>query len=180
MNMKKIILPLAGSALLSSCAVAGGSGSGIESKLIEQNRRAVGVYRIELTEPILMSLEGRCNVPLFVIEARKESKIDNVIDIVMIETCSSAEPGKTVCECEYSGIGILYSDINNPDEASTSDINNPDEASTSDINNLDEASTWMGSVKQTSKEKEKNDIPSTKQMAQKRNWKDHVRKETNE
>lgn len=158
MNMKKIILPLAGSALLSSCAVAGGSGSGIESKLIEQNRRAVGVYRIELTEPILMSLEGRCNVPLFVIEARKESKIDNVIDIVMIETCSSAEPGKTVCECEYSGIGILYSDINNPDEAST----------------------WMGSVKQTSKEKEKNDIPSTKQMAQKRNWKDHVRKETNE
>ena len=169
MNMKKIILPLAGSALLSSCAVAGGSGSGIESKLIEQNRRAVGVYRIELTEPILMSLEGRCNVPLFVIEARKESKIDNVIDIVMIETCSSAEPGKTVCECEYSGIGILYSDINNPDEASTSDINNPDEAS-----------TWMGSVKQTSKEKEKNDIPSTKQMAQKRNWKDHVRKETNE
>lgn len=158
MNMKKIILPLAGSALLSSCVVAGGSGSGIESKLIEQNRRAVGVYRIELTEPILMSLEGRCNVPLFVIEARKESKIDNVIDIVMIETCSSAEPGKTVCECEYSGIGILYSDINNPDEAST----------------------WMGSDRQTSKEKEKNDIPSTKQMAQKRNWKDHVRKETNE
>lgn len=158
MNMKKIILPLAGSALLSSCVVAGGSGSGIESKLIEQNRRAVGVYRIELTEPILMSLEGRCNVPLFVIEARKESKIDNVIDIVMFETCSSAEPGKTVCECEYSGIGILYSDINNPDEAST----------------------WMGSDRQTSKEKEKNDIPSTKQMAQKRNWKDHVRKETNE
>lgn len=175
MNMKKIILPLAGSALLSSCAVAGGSGSGIESKLIEQNRRAVGVYRIELTEPILMSLEGRCNIPLFVIEARKESKIDNVIDIVMNETCSSAEPGKTVCECEYSGIGILYSDINNPDEASTwmgSD--------SSEINNPDEASTWMGSDRQTSKEKEKNDIPSTKQMAQKRNWKDHVRKETNE
>lgn len=157
MNMKKIILPLAGSALLSSCAVVA-DGRDMESKLIEQNRRAVGVYRIELTEHILMSLEGRCNVTRFVIEARKESKIDNVIDIAMIETCSSAEPGKTVCECEYSGIGVLYSEINNPDEAST----------------------WMGGVKETSKEKEKNDIPSTNQMAQKRNWKDHVRKETNE
>lgn len=150
MNMKKIILLLAGSALLSSCAVAGERG--IESKLIEQNRSAVGVYRIKLTEPILMSLEGRCDVPLFVIEARKESKLHNVIDIAMIETCSSVEPGKTVCECEYSGIGVLYSDINNPDEAST----------------------WMGSVKQTSKEKKEDNIPSTAPNE------DHVRKETNE
>ncbi len=153
MNMKKIILPLAGSALLSSCAVVA-DGRGMESKLIEQNRRAVGVYRIELTEPILMSLVGRCSAQRFVIEARKVSKLHNVIDISMFETCSSAGPEETDCKCEYSGIGILYSDINNPDEAST----------------------WMGSVKETSKEKEKNDIPSTNQKAQKRNWKDHVRK----
>lgn len=153
MNMKKIILLLAGSALLSSCAVVA-DGRGMESKLIEQNRRAVGVYRIELTEHILMSLEGRCSAQRFVIEARKVSKLHNVIDISMFETCSSAGPEETDCKCEYSGIGILYSDINNPDEAST----------------------WMGSVKETSKEKEKNDIPSTNQKAQKRNWKDHVRK----
>jgi hypothetical protein len=151
MNMKKIILLLAGSALLSSCAVVAGE-RGIESKLIEQNRRAVGVYRLNLTEPILMSLAGRCNVPLFVIKARKESEIDNVIDIAMIETCSSPEPGKTVCKCEYSGIGVLYSEINNPDEAST----------------------WMGSDRQTSKEKKEDNIPSTAPNE------DHVRvKETN-
>lgn len=167
MNMKKIILLLAGSMFLSSCVIATPSvtpevsesgARGEKDRPIHQYTGAVGVYRIELTEHILMSLEGRCNVTRFVIEARKESKIDNVIDIAMIETCSSAEPGKTVCECEYSGIGVLYSEINNPDEAST----------------------WMGGVKETSKEKEKNDIPSTNQMAQKRNWKDHVRKETNE
>jgi hypothetical protein len=82
MNMKKIILLLAGSALLSSCVIATPSvtpevsesgARGKEDRPIHQYTGAVGVYRIKLTEPILMSLEGRCDVPLFVIEARKET-----------------------------------------------------------------------------------------------------------
>jgi len=163
MNMKKIILLLAGSMFLSSCVIATPSvtpevsesgARGKKDRPIHQYTGAVGVYLIKLTEPILMSLVGRCSAQRFVIEARKVSKLHNVIDISMFETCSSAGPGETDCKCEYSGIGILYSDINNPDEAST----------------------WMGGVKETSKEKEKNDIPSTNQKAQKRNWKDHVRK----
>lgn len=117
--MKKNIplLLLTGIMFLSSCASSSRSRS-LEGRPIAKRIAAVGMYKAQLGDLIQMSLDGHCSESRFVSNARNINKVHNVVEIAMTETCNN-EPGgvQTSCNCEYSGIAVHYTEINNPDGA---------------------------------------------------------------
>lgn len=114
--MKKIILLLTGIIFLSSCASPSRSRS-LEGRQIGKRITAVGMYKAQLGDLIQMSLNERCSESSFISKARNINKVHNVVEIAMTETCD-LEPGgvQTSCKCEYSGIAVHYTEIDNPDE----------------------------------------------------------------
>ena len=111
MLWKKIFAILALATLFTSCATSNSSYHKARSVGLNANEKfqVYGAYKSNIVGTLTWANDDHCNENAFINYVRLQNKAQNVIEIIMNETCTDQN---TKCKCSYSGIGVNYTAIN--------------------------------------------------------------------
>lgn len=127
MSIKKIISISLVASLLAGCAITSTRSRTFEERFIHKNLNLYGAYKARIQKVLKADLNGRCDENLFVMNARLYNNVHNVVDVVMNETCVSEQGMQPTCRCEYTGIGIIYEEIDVNEIPNSNEIQKPSE-----------------------------------------------------
>lgn len=112
--MKKFSILALTCAFFVSCANTTFHSNNTIKESPEEQFRVFGAYTSNITGPIYWGTSGLCNATRFINNERTRLKIHNIIDIKMEQKCFGREIDEN-CNCNYSGLGIVYSKLNKED-----------------------------------------------------------------
>lgn len=111
--MKIFFAFLASATLITGCAIPNTTYSSARSIEVNPTEKfqVFGAYKSSIVGAVTWNDDDICNDKAFINYIRLENKAQNVIEIIMSETCIGQGQGAQ-CKCSYSGIGVNYTTIN--------------------------------------------------------------------